>query len=421
MAKLPVEVLEYRERGWSLIPMKMEAKRPKVRWKKYQREHASDSTLRRWFTDPQTGIGVVFGGVSDGLASRDFDDMDSYRQWSEENPELARTLPTVATRRGRHVYCLATPESVLEVRRRLGKPPEARGAINLADGELRAGVGCYTVLPPSTHPSGHIYRWEIPLPDGPMPLLDLLESNFVTTQDIENCHPCNTEAHRALKSPQAISEETGGEEVEEEKGRSASSYSYSSSPLLLPPVELEPAIQVAIEATIPTTIGQRHKQVFEFARALKAIPQLVDADPRDLRDAVKHWHQRALPMISTKPFTETWIDFLKGWPNVRYPRGEEPITAIFTHACNRGLPPEADDYDQVKLQLLVGLCRELQRGAGDSPFFLACRTAGDLLEVDHTTASRWLFLLVSDGLLEEVEKGEHAKKRASCYRYMGEL
>ncbi len=62
----------------------------------------------------------------------------------------------------------------------------------------------------------------------------------------------------------------------------------------------------------------------------------------------------------------------------------------------------------------------LQRVSGEKPFFLACRTAGKLLGVDHTTASRGLFLLRNDGLLEEVEKGNRINRRASRYKYRGD-
>jgi len=48
------------------------------------------------------------------------------------------------------------------------------------------------------------------------------------------------------------------------------------------------------------------------------------------------------------------------------------------------------------------------------------RTAGKLLEVDHVTAWRWLFLLTHDGVVEEVEKGDRTKRRASRYRYCGD-
>jgi hypothetical protein len=67
--------------------------------------------------------------------------------------------------------------------------------------------------------------------------------------------------------------------------------------------------------------------------------------------------------------------------------------------------------------LLVALCRELQRLSDDSPLFLACRTAGHLLNIKHVTAWRWLFALTQDGIIAEVEKGDRARCRASRYRY----
>ena len=61
--------------------------------------------------------------------------------------------------------------------------------------------------------------------------------------------------------------------------------------------------------------------VFELARALKAIPALADAEARDSRDPVRRWHERALPIIGTKPFDETWADFVTAWPRVKHPKG----------------------------------------------------------------------------------------------------
>jgi hypothetical protein len=60
----------------------------------------------------------------------------------------------------------------------------------------------------------------------------------------------------------------------------------------------------------------------------------------------------------------------------------------------------------------------LQHSAGTEPFFLACRTAGRLLKVEHVTVWRWLGLLVEDRVLELVEKG--VRKKASRYHYVAE-
>jgi hypothetical protein len=65
----------------------------------------------------------------------------------------------------------------------------------------------------------------------------------------------------------------------------------------------------------------------------------------------------------------------------------------------------------------VALCAELQRRAGREPFFLDCRTAGRLLEVSHTEAAGWLYLLRADRFLRVVEKGQRG--RASSYQYIG--
>jgi hypothetical protein len=182
---------------------------------------------------------------------------------------------------------------------------------------------------------------------------------------------------------------------------------------------VEADIKQAIHDTLPTAVGRRNRQVFEFARALKAIPRLADADPDDLKAAVRNWHQVALlrQVIGTEPFEETWIDFLKSWPKVKFPRGEEPMTAILEKAKANPLPPAASRYDHAGLRLLVALCHELQRVSGQGEFFLSCRTAGKLLGVNHVTAARYLFLLAHDGIVEAVEKSDRARRRATRYRY----
>ena len=96
------------------------------------------------------------------------------------------------------------------------------------------------------------------------------------------------------------------------------------------------------------------------------------------------------------------------------------MTKVFELAKQAATPQSALRYEQDGLRLLVALCRELQRTSGDKTFFLACRTAGDLLGVAHVTAWRWLILLTHDKIVAEVEKGDRAHRRASRYRYQGD-
>lgn len=390
----------YADRGWCVVPMLMGEKRPAVRWKRYQRDPPSPQTVYRWFRETGNGVGVIFGHVSGDLASRDFDDAQGYQRWATERPALAATLPTVATRRGFHVYCRLWPESVEEARRRLGKRIHGRGAIDLGDGELRAGTGCYSVLPPSTHPSGHVYGWSIPLTAGDLPTLDACDAGFFD-RAAEVHHRGNTE------HPEDTENTSKGEESEGEK---ASDRNGFATVVVL-------SVEEAILGSLPTGPGQRHRQVFEFARRLKSVPSLAHQPGKSLRNYVEAWHRRAYSAIGTKPFEETWIDFLKSWDNVRTPYGDGILSTAFEKACRDGLPELTTDYDQPEVLLLAGLCRELQRAAGDRPFYLSCRDAGRLLGVTHVQASRWLFLLVADDVLEEVEKGDVRTRRASQYRY----
>ena len=340
--------LEYHRRGWSIIPIAAGTKKPPkgFRWKRFQKRRPTEQELHDWFEGrDDLGLAVIFGEVSGGLVCRDFDTMASYHRWSREHPDLADTLPTVATARGRHVYFRSNH----------------RGIVHQDDGELR-GAG-YCLLPPSVHPDGPTYKWLVPLPDGDLPLIDdIRAAGFLTYP------PCNREQQRQQRTTEAMK---GG-------GCLAALQNHQNT------------IDRIVAETLPATIGQRHRQVFDLARALKAVPHYADAAAGDLQTIVRRWHQEGVRrgVIGTEPFEETWIDFLRAWPRVKFPKGQEPVTAIFEKAKGRPLPQAARQYESPGVRLLVALCQELQRAAGDEPFFLGCRTAGRLLKVDHTTAWR---------------------------------
>jgi hypothetical protein len=93
------------------------------------------------------------------------------------------------------------------------------------------------------------------------------------------------------------------------------------------------------------------------------------------------------------------------------------MDVIFERATASDPPAVAMQFEQPEIRQLVSLCRELQRHAGDAPFYLGCRTAGRLLDVDHQRAARWLFLLKMEGVLRESEKGGIGKNRFRASRY----
>lgn len=382
--------LEYHRLGWSLLPIKAGTKKPAVRaWKSFQQAPADEVILRDWFDHrDDLGLAVICGPVSGGLTARDFDVSESFNRWATEHPELARTLPTVTTARGAHVYFRS----------------ELNRNVTYADGELR-GNG-YCLLPPSVHPSGHRYRWTVPLTE----TIPTIDPNQVGLAGAGHATE-STESNGEQQSNCSVVSGVSGVSVV--SGISAVSVALCCTS--------DDAIDKAILDCLPKGPGERHRQVFELARGLKAVPSLTDADANTLRPYVIRWHELAKPVIKTQPFDETWIDFLRAWPRVTFAKGAEPMARILAVTTQSDPPSIAQQYEQQQLRSLVSLRRELQRNSGTNPFFLSVRTAGRLLATEHTKAWRWLWLLEQDGVLLATERGSKATRKATRFRYLADL
>ena len=373
--------------GFSIIPIGNDKKPPRgIRWKRYQSEHASESTLRKWISrDDVTGLAVVCGKVSGNLVMRDFDSVQAYEGWAKAHPELAAILPTVETARGRHVYFAS---SYLK-------------SHTCADGEYRA-EGNYAILPPSIHPSGVIYTWLIPLPDGDLPFIDDPESAGLLHRDTEQTEP--TEQTEQIEPTEPM------EQIEMTEQTEAIDFHL-----------IKDDVENAIVKTLPTKPGERNRCVFKFARALKAIPALANADASVLIPILRKWHRRALSVIRTKAFEETELDFYFAWQNAIFPLCENMLRLVLERAKQTDPPPEAERYEQREMRVLVAFCREMQRIAGDRPFFLGCRDAHKLLKVSYKTANRWLLLMERHKLLLVTKRGSPESRKANRYRYLGSL
>lgn len=140
-----------RARAWadsvSIIPIEAHGKKPLIPWTEYQRRRATREEREEWKKKfPGCNWGLVTGKVS-GLVALDFDGEEGLALRKEKN--VYGPIPTNLTGKGCH--CLFQhPER------------EIRNGTRLLPGLDVRGDGGYVVIPPSIHPSGKKYEWQVP-------------------------------------------------------------------------------------------------------------------------------------------------------------------------------------------------------------------------------------------------------------------
>lgn len=353
--------------GCAVFPVR--GKVPAVRWGRFRTVPPDRHQIRDWFDRcDYFGIGLILGDASQSICVRDFDDATSFDEWRSNHLALAAELPTALTRRGGHVYHRS---STLHT-------------IKLPDGELR-GNDHFVVVPPSIHPSGFRYSWIRPLTCLP-PFVDPVEAGLLPKPTAE-----------ASSQRQGITALGNG--------------------LIGMPLEL--AVANAIRATLPRRFGERNDLIFQFARRLKALPDLRSRSGREVLAHAEDWFRSALPRISTKEWRVTRSAFLSAWPRITHPFTDGTLTACLADV-DASLPsPVARRYVNDPLTVrLVGLCERLQLIAGSDPFFLSTESCG-LFGLKHKMQlHRRLMRLVDDDVLERATIGNSFQRKASEYRYL---
>lgn len=374
--------LDYHRLGWCIIPIGSD-KKPLVQWKKYERQRPTEAQLKRWFGSGRVkSLAAVCGAVSGKLAVLDLDSKERCDWWRKTHPELAAQLPTVQTKRGLHVYFRAEP-----FRKR-----------NAGYVDLLCEGAC-VILPPSPEK-----KWLKPV-NGELPLLDPF------SWDLEQF---------GIKRPERTDNFAEDREDSEDVEDAERHRSHSGGRVVLSCLDEQNRSEVerAIDGTKPTAEGQRNTAIFPFCQWLKAIPELRDCQPGQLKPIVIEWHRRAYEVIGTKPFTNTWADFVHGWKRVKWPKGDVMLTyAVKRVLDGKTVLPESAEYDTYEAKFLLKVCFELQQGVGNKPFFLASRKAGGIIGTSEKTAYKLLEMFVADGFLRVVQ--EHTQYRAPRYRYIG--
>lgn len=176
----------YARHGWPVFPLRPGTKEPFAQLGVYKATCDAAQVGQWWRRWPEANIGLHCGGV--GVLAFDLDTYkDCYAGGRILSYEDQETVTSLTGGGGTHLL--------------YGMPPGARfgnGTGSLPDGIDIRGWGGYIVLPPSVHPSGNLYRWELgygphEIPIRPMPaqLVDLLSRSGATRRQLEALPPDN--------------------------------------------------------------------------------------------------------------------------------------------------------------------------------------------------------------------------------------
>lgn len=142
--------LDYRRRGWAVIPLRHGTKVPLIPWEEYQHRRPEEDEIRAWLERwPDANLAAVTGQVS-GLVVLDADPRhhgeESLAELEARHGPLPVTVEALTGGGGRHLYFALGEETL-------------RSHIGLAPGLDFKGEGALVAVPPSLHPSGRRYAW----------------------------------------------------------------------------------------------------------------------------------------------------------------------------------------------------------------------------------------------------------------------
>lgn len=155
LSDLGMAALRYVELGFAVIPLHAREKKPAAKHGLNNWTDNPEQVRMWWGENPECNVGIVCGQVSHGLLVIDCD-MDeasgkdgcaTLDEWETTHGELPPTCCAVTGSGGMH-YLYRTGQSV--------RPSaNAKSAV-----DIRC-EGSYIVAPPSVHPNGTRYRWEV--------------------------------------------------------------------------------------------------------------------------------------------------------------------------------------------------------------------------------------------------------------------
>jgi P4 family phage/plasmid primase-like protien len=148
--------LAYAARGWAVFPLQPQGKDPLDGSRGFKDATTDAAKIRKWWGRfPDMNIGMATGAASGGVVAVDVDEndekgkhgMDTLTAWEGERGALPETPMSITGSGGYHILLHVDGPC----------PCSTNGD---KDVDIR-GDGGYIVLPPSVHPTGNRYEWEL--------------------------------------------------------------------------------------------------------------------------------------------------------------------------------------------------------------------------------------------------------------------
>lgn len=144
-----------KEYGWAVFPVRQNKKPYTPHGCKDAKKNPG--AIRSWWTKhPNAGIGVATGSASNLIVidldiddTKDLNGYEELRKWEKEHGELPETVTAITGRGGNHLYFHYEGS---DIKNRAG----------ILEGVDVRGEGGYVIAPPSPHPNGTEYAWELP-------------------------------------------------------------------------------------------------------------------------------------------------------------------------------------------------------------------------------------------------------------------
>jgi len=148
-----IAALEYARRGWAVLPLMPTTKRPlgMLVPHGFQEATTNEEMIRQWWERCPTANVGIRTGVESGLVVLDIDPRhsgdDNLWELEQQHGELPLTVGSLTGGGGAHFFFLH-PGGVIKYK-------------TLAPGVEVKADGGYVVAPPSIHPTGESYCWEV--------------------------------------------------------------------------------------------------------------------------------------------------------------------------------------------------------------------------------------------------------------------